>query len=207
MIEYVRGKLVALAPGQAVVEVGAVGLALEIPDYTGKLEQLIGAEVSFYTRLVFQEDEMRLFGFSTTEERKLFDLVTGVSGIGPRNGLALLSTFTVPQLCTAILEEDIAALSQAPGIGRKLAQRLVFELKEKLPRLYSPEQLAASGTAGSPAAQRAEIIEALAALGYSRAEAAAAVNRAAAAGEGALASKELLKKALSILAGGPGKSS
>ncbi|HOA35507.1 MAG TPA: Holliday junction branch migration protein RuvA [Bacillota bacterium] len=205
MIEYLCGKLLALAPGQAVVEVGAVGLALEVPDAAEKLEQLIGTEVKFYTRLVFRDDEFRLYGFSSAEERNLFNLITGVSGFGPRNGLALLSTFTVPQLCAAVFEEDIATLSQAPGIGRKLAQRLIFELKEKLPRLYSPEQLALSGAPDGPVTQRAEIIEALAALGYSRAEAAAAVNKAA-ANEGGLTSEELLKKALNTLAGGQGKS-
>lgn len=203
MIEYLRGKLVAVFAGQAILEVGTVGLSLEIPASPDGLEQLVGTEVLFYTRLLFREDDLRLIGFRTVEERNLFNLITGVSGFGPRLALALLGTLTVPQICAAVYEEDIPVLSQAPGVGKKMAQRLIFELKEKLPRLYSPEQLVLAGMAGleSP---RMEIIEALQALGYSNAEAAAAVNKAVAAGEGELAGEELLKKALNLLAGGPG---
>jgi Holliday junction DNA helicase RuvA len=202
VIEYLCGKLMAISPGQAVLEVGAVGLSLEIPDSAEGLEQLIGTEVLFYTRLIFRDDDLRLYGFRTAEERNLFNLITGISGFGPRLGLALLGTLTVPHLCAAVFEEDISVLCQAPGIGRKMAQRLILELKEKLPRLYSPEQLALAGALDGPGSMRAEIIEALAALGYSRAESAAAVNKAA-ANEDGLTSEELLKKALNILAGSP----
>lgn len=205
MIECLRGKLIAVSPGRAILEVGAVGLSLEIPDSSEGLEQLIGAEVLFYTRLLFRDDQLCLFGFRTAEERNLFNLITGISGFGPRLGLALLGTLTVPHICTAVFEEDIDVLCRTPGIGRKMAQRLIFELKEKLPRLYSPEQQALAGAPDGAGAMRAEIMEALVALGYSRAESAAAVNRAA-ANEAELAGEELLKRALNILAGGPGPS-
>lgn len=202
MIEYLRGKLVALSPGQALLEVGPVGISLEISASAEGLEPLIGGEVLFYTRLLFRDDNFYIYGFRTAEERNLFNLITGISGFGPRLGLALLGALTAPHLCAAIFEEDIAVLCQAPGIGRKMAQRLILELKEKLPRLYSPDQLALAGALGGPGSLRAEITEALVVLGYRRAESAAAVSKAA-AGEAGLAGEELLKKALHILAGSP----
>ncbi|NLA25990.1 MAG: Holliday junction branch migration protein RuvA [Firmicutes bacterium] len=201
MIEYLSGKLVALSPGQALLEVGPVGISLEIPATTEGLERLIGGEVLFYTRLIFRDDNFYIYGFRTAEERNLFKLITGISGFGPRLGLALLGTLTVPHLCAAVFQEDISVLCQAPGIGRKMAQRLILELKEKLPRLYSTEQLALAGALDSPHSLQAEIAEALVALGYGRTESAAAVNRAAGEEEG-LTGEELLKKALHILAGG-----
>lgn len=200
MIEYLRGKLVAVFAGEAILEVGSMGLSLEIPASPEGLEQLVGTEVLFYTRLLFREDDLRLIGFRTAEERNLFNLITGVSGFGPRLGLSLLGTLTVPQLCAAVLEENIPVLCQAPGVGKKMAQRLIFELKEKLPSLYLPEQRPLAGLE-SP---HQEIIEALQALGYSNAAAAAAVNKAMALGEGDLTGEELLRKALNLVAGGPG---
>lgn len=200
MIEFLYGKLIDVYPGKAVLEVGAVGLSLEIPDSTEGLEHLIGTEMLFYTRLILRDDDLHLFGFRSAEERNLFNLITGISGFGPRIGLALLGTHTVPHLCAAVFEEDISVLCQTPGIGRKMAQRLILELKEKLLRLFSPEQLALAGTLDGPGSMRAEIIEALAALGYSRAESVAAVNKAA-ANEDGFTSEELLKKALNILSG------
>lgn len=203
MIEYLRGKLVAFSSGQAILEVGSVGLSLEVPEAAGGLERMVGSEVLFYTRLIYREDDLRLIGFLNAAERDLFKLVTAVSGFGPRLGLALLGSLTVPQLCAAILEEDSDTLCQAPGVGKKMAQRLILELKEKVSRLYTPAQLALVGQE-SP---RSEIIEALRGLGYSRAEATAAVKKVTAGGEGALAGEELLKRALNLLAGGsrPGR--
>ena len=198
MIEYVRGKLVALAPGQAVLEVGATGIALEIPQSTESLEPQLGAEVLFYTRLLFREDDLRLIGFHAAEERDLFNLITGVSGFGPRLGLSLLGSLTVAQLCAAILGEDIKTLCLAPGVGKKMAQRLILELKDKVPRLYTPEKAALARL--DPL--HLEIIEALQGLGYSNMEATAAVNKVLAGSKGELTGEELLKKTLGIIAGG-----
>lgn len=201
MIEYLRGKLVAVLPGRAVLEIGAVGLSLETPEQSGELEQLIGTEVLFYTRLLLRDDDLRVIGFRAAEERDLFNLITGVSGFGPRLALSLLGSLTVAQICTAVLEEDLKTLCQAPGVGQKMGQRLIFELKEKVSRLYTAE-LPFPVTLDSP---RLESIEALRSLGYSNSEAAAAVNKAMAAGGGALSGEELLKKALNLLAGGSGE--
>ena len=201
MIEYLRGKLVAVMPGKAVVEVGAVGIALEIPELTGGLEQLVGSEVLFHTRLLLRDDDLRLIGFRAAEDRDLFDLITAVSGFGPRLALSLLGSLNVTQICEAVLGEDLTVLCQAPGVGKKMGQRLIFELKEKITRLYTAE-IPFPAALDSP---RLESIEALQSLGYSGTEAAAAVNNAMKAGGEALTGKELLKKALNLLAGGPDK--
>lgn len=197
MIEYLRGKLVAVSPGRAVLEIGSAGVTLEIPEETGGLERLIGTEVLFYTRPIFREDDLRLIGFQAAEERDLFNLVTGVSGFGPRLGLALLGSLSVTQICAAILREDIPTLCHAPGVGKKMAQRLIFELKEKVSHLHIAEVTAPTEVDSC----YLEAVEALQGLGYSAAEASAAVNKALDGAEGVPSSKELLKNALNLLAG------
>ena len=200
MIDYLKGKLIAVSPGKVILEVGGVGLHIETPVSAGELERLIGQEVALYTRLVLKENEACLYGFRGAEERNLFNLVLGISGIGPRLALSLLSVFAAPEFYVAVLEEDITMLCRTPGIGRKVAQRLVLELKEKLPRLISLEEIELTVALPVGASPRAEIIEALCALGYSRAEASAAVNRVAGRQEG-LSREDLLKLALKSISG------
>ncbi|NLY38775.1 MAG: Holliday junction branch migration protein RuvA [Firmicutes bacterium] len=175
MIDYLRGRLAALGADYAIVEMGGVALRVTMPPPPESLRRQLGAEVTIYTRLLVREDEISLYGFLSPDDRNLFNLVLGVSGFGPRLALALFGVFSAEQLCRAVLEENITLLCQAPGVGRKTAQRLVFELKEKLP------QVAAIGIgAALPAEQispRDEIVEALCTLGFSRLEAAASVNR------------------------------
>jgi holliday junction DNA helicase RuvA len=200
VIEYLRGKLIAACPGKVILEVGGVGLQIETAVAPGELEPLVGREITLYTRLLLKEDEACLYGFRNAEERNLFNLVTNLSGFGPRLALGLLAIFSVPQFYIAVLEENIVLLCQAPGVGRKVAQRLVLELKEKLPRVIAPGVLEPGGAAAGDAASREEAVEALCALGYSRAEAAAAVRRVA--GEaGSLTREEILKQALKSMTG------
>jgi Holliday junction DNA helicase RuvA len=200
MIEYLRGKLVEAVPGKVILEVGGVGLQIETPAAPGEMGPLIGREISLYTRLVLKEDEACLYGFRSVEERNLFNLVTNLSGFGPRLALGLLGVFSAPQFYVAVLEENIPLLCQAPGVGRKVAQRLVLELKEKLPRVIEPATLSLDGAAGGAVSSRGEVIEALCALGYSRAEAAAAVNRVTGQPD-ALTKEEILTLALKSMAG------
>ena len=175
MIDYLRGRLAALGADYAIEEMGGEALRVPMPPPPESLRRQLGAEVTIYTRLLVREDEISLYGFLSPDDRNLFNLVLGVSGFGPRLALALFGVFSAEQLCRAVLEENITLLCQAPGVGRKTAQRLVFELKEKLP------QVAAIGIgAALPAEQispRDEIVEALCTLGFSRLEAAASVNR------------------------------
>lgn len=190
MIEYLKGKLVAVTAGKAVLETGGVALALETPVVPAEMEPLLGQEIVLFTRLLLKEDQVCLYGFRSAEERNLFNLVMSVSGFGPRLALSLLGIFSAPEFYLAVLEENIDVLCRAPGVGRKAAGRLVLELKEKLPKVISPEVISRGG-----AAPRSEIVDALCALGYSRAEAAAAVQRVAGRLDG-MTREEILKEAL-----------
>lgn len=195
MIDYIKGCLVSALPGKTVVDVGGVGLALEMPPAADHLSTRIGEEVMLYTRLLVKDDEMIIYGFRAAEERKLFNLVLSVSGFGPRLALSLLSIFTVSQLYIAVLEENVAQLCRAPGVGKKAAQRLILELKEKLPKVISAEELAGGSLVSSGSSMIDDITEALCALGYSSGEAAVAVSRVAEENKGS-SREELLKLAL-----------
>jgi holliday junction DNA helicase RuvA len=195
MIDYLKGCLVSATPGKAVIDLNGVGLALEMPPAADDLANRIGEEVVIYTRLLVKDDEMILYGFRAAEERKLFNLVLSVSGFGPRLALSLLSILTVSQLYIAVLEENIAQLCRAPGVGKKAAQRLILELKEKLPKVISAEELAGGPLVSSGSSMIDDIAEALCALGYSPGEAAVAVSRVAEENKDA-SREELLKLAL-----------
>ncbi len=199
MIDFLRGELAAAAPGKAVVNIGGIAFSLEMPPAQDDLSSKVGQEITIYTRLIIREDELQLYGFRGEEERKLFNLIIGVSGFGPRLALSLLGIFSVSQFYIAVLEENIAQLCRAPGIGRKAAQRLILELKEKLPKALSVTELSAGQPAKGAVSTIDEITDALCALGYSGAEAAVAVHRAVEEDEEA-SSEELLKKALKSMA-------
>jgi holliday junction DNA helicase RuvA len=199
MLDHIKGILVAASSGKVVVEVAGVGFALEMPPAADDLVNRIGEEITFYTRVQLKEDEIIIYGFQTAEERKLFNLVISVSGFGPRLALSLLSILTVSQLYVAVLEENIAQLCRAPGVGKKAAQRLILELKEKLPRAISTEDLLTGTFNSSGSLIVDEITEALCALGYSPGEAASAVSRVFETNKEANR-EELLKLALKNLA-------
>ncbi len=195
MIDYVRGTLINAAFGKVVVEIGGLGLAVDMPPAETKLPGMVGQEIALYTRLLVKDDEMIIYGFQTAEERKLFNLILGVSGFGPRLALSLLGILTVSQLYIAVLEENYSQLSRAHGVGRKAAQRLVLELKEKLPKALSAAELSGDLVTGGSVSLLDEVVEALVALGYTPAEAAAAANRAY-EHDKAASREDLLKRAL-----------
>lgn len=201
MIDYVKGLLVSATPGKAVLEIGGIGISLELPPADDGLHKLVGQEVTLYTRLLIKEDELFIYGFQATEERKLFNLILSVSGFGPRLTLSLLGIFTVSQLYVAVLEENIQQLCRAHGVGRKAAQRLVLELKEKLPKVISAEELVTGSVTASGSSVIDDITEALCALGYSPGEAASAVNRVYEQNK-EVSREELLKLALKKMANG-----
>jgi len=200
VIEYLKGRLVAAGPGKAILEIGGVGLALDMPPAENNLSGSIGQEVTIYTRLLVKEEEVYLYGFKTAEERKLFNLVLSVSGFGPRLALSLLGLFSVSQLYVAVLEENIAQLTRAHGVGRKAAQRLILELKEKLPKAITAADLAGEPVNSSSSSVFNDITEALITLGYSGGEAAAAVSKVVEENDKA-SREELLKLALKKMAG------
>jgi Holliday junction DNA helicase RuvA len=181
MIAHLRGELVATTPDAVVIDVGGVGYRCLVPASTRARLPAAGHEVFLYTSLQVREDSMTLYGFLTSAEYELFELLLRVEGIGPRVALGVLSATTPESFRRAVAYEDIAALCRVPGIGKKTAQRLVLELKDKVGAVGPA--LPAGGAAPAPAAPGApdplaDALEALLALGYGRTEAAQALERA-----------------------------
>lgn len=132
MIEYIRGKLTEATPEKAVVEIHGIGHGLLIPlNHFSKLPQ-IGKEVLLYVSTVIREDAHRQFGFLTKQERDLFEKLIDISGIGPKTALALVGHIEIGDLQVAISQGNVAILSKIPGVGKKTAERLIIELKDKL---------------------------------------------------------------------------
>jgi holliday junction DNA helicase RuvA len=165
VIATVRGRVGALSLDSAVVEVGGVGILVQAAP--GTLAELrVGQEATLYTSLVVREDSLTLFGFLTDDERSTFETVQTVSGIGPRLALAMLAVHEPEGLRRAVATEDLVALTRVPGIGRKGAQRLVLELKDRIGPPGRPVD--SSPTHAGPAADgRPRVRDALVGLGWS----------------------------------------
>lgn len=167
MIARLRGELVAKSPTDIVVDVNGIGFGLHIPVSTFEKLGDLHATVQLFTYLHVREDLLSLFGFATEDERTLFRLLISVTGIGPKMAQGILSGIPVHDLKTYLASGNTAALTTIPGVGRKLADRLVVELKEKMGKL----DLAGSSS-GSPGdaqgTMRSEALLALTSLGYNR---------------------------------------
>ena len=195
MIAQVRGRVAARGTDEVVVEVGGVGISVVVTGRTAATLE-VGAECLLTTHLVVREDSLTLFGFADAGEREVFRTVQTVSGIGPRLALTMLATLTADQIREAIATEDIAALTTVSGLGRKSAQRLIVDLKDRL-------DVGPAGTAAIPAAAsswRAQVSAALTGLGWSAGEAQQAVAAVAQRPDAAaLPVPEALRLALQVL--------
>jgi Holliday junction DNA helicase RuvA len=189
VIARIRGKLVEKESARVVIDVHGVGYEIFIPVTTFTLLPEAGTEVvlDIYTHV--REDTLALFGFSSRQERRVFERLIGISGIGPRLAVTILSGGSVEGLVGAIRRGDLARLTSIPGVGKKTAERIVVELKDKLQDL--------SAEAPKPAVET-DVLSALENLGYSRAMAEAAIRRAANGDEGA-GFDVLFKRSLQIL--------
>ena len=166
MIGFLRGRLAAKHPPQLVIDVGGVGYELDAPMSTFYGLPALGAEVQLHTHLVVREDAHVLFGFGTERERSLFRELIKVSGVGPRIALAILSGVTVDQFHRCVEAQDVASLVRVPGIGRKTAERLVIEMRDRLKALAGAAFVPGGPPATGPAGAQAEAFAALVALGY-----------------------------------------
>lgn len=174
MIASIHGVLEARRSDHAIIRVSGFSLRIFAPASTlGRLGEP-GSEVTLHTHFQVREDGMALYGFSAEAERDAFEQLLGISGVGPKVALALLANMDAQTLYQAIADEDLQRLSLAPGVGKKLAARLVLELKGKLPTLPGVGGVGVSPTGGS---LQAEVLEALIGLGYSTSEAQAALRK------------------------------
>ena len=196
MIAILHGTLIQKTPTEVVVDVNGVGYAVSVPLSTSEKLAGAGGDVRLFTHLHVREDVLQLYGFATESERELFRLLISVSGIGPRVALGILSGIPVSDLKSRIAGGDAGSLTAIPGVGRKLAERLVLELREKLTR--ADHDRAASGSLDEgPSRTRSEVILALTSLGYSRPVAERAMHAALQEFNGRAPSvEELLKAAL-----------
>ncbi len=188
MIGSIRGQILAKTPPQLTVEAGGLGYELEAPMSTYFHLPAVGQEVRLLTHLVVREDAHVLYGFGTEEERRLFRNLIKVSGVGPKIALALLSGVSVEAFAACVYNQDVTALTRVPGIGRKTAERLIVEMRD---RLGTPDARGSGAQAGGSA--QADALGALLALGYRPAEASMLLKSA---GPGEHSTEELIRRAL-----------
>ena len=202
MISYVRGELAAVEPQKAIVDVGGIGYGVYMSQQALSVLPQPGNEVKLYTYLNVKEDAMQLFGFLTKDDLDIFKLVIGVSGIGPKGGLNILSCMSPDELRFAIMSGDAKAISAAPGIGKKTAEKLILELRDKvdiedvLEHAAHGGDEALPGTDGGESGMQAEAVQALVALGYGSAESMRAVRKTSL---DCASVEEILKEALKYL--------
>ena len=202
MIAYVKGTVEDIAEDNAVVDVGGIGYNVRISADTAARLPGIGERVKLYTYTSVREDAIQLFGFLSKNDLDIFKKCITVSGIGPKGGLAILSVLDADSLRFAIMSGDVKAISRAPGIGPRTAERLILELKDKI-RIDDTlidkeiESLRGKGGEAAGSSQKKEAVEALVSLGYGQAEAAKAVS--AIEGIEAMDSGDVLKAALKNL--------
>ena len=206
MIGFLKGTIEETGPDYVVIDNHGIGWIVYVPTALLDRELRAGDDVKLYTHMAVREDAVTLYGFFTRDDLEVFRLLLNVSGIGPRGALGVLSTMTSDNLRFAVLADDAAAIAKAPGIGKKTAQKLILELKDKfrldeafekkLAHGAEADSAAEPGAGGQPAAAD-DAVQALVALGYSGAEALQAVRKAAT--DESMDSEAILKAALKFL--------
>jgi Holliday junction DNA helicase RuvA len=169
VISSLRGTVQRVGPGEIVVEVGGVGLSVAVPATVLEEAPEAGQSISLYTRLIVREDSLSLYGFGSSEQRQLFDMLLQVSGIGPRLAMAVLSHLSPELLRSAVGTGQADILTRVPGIGRKTAEKIIFHLKDRM-------AAAPLAPVPAPSAVDTEVLQVLTALGYSLVEAQAGVQ-------------------------------
>ncbi len=201
MIQFIRGRLVSVEEDRVIVDVNGVGCGIFMSVQAMSRLPQTGAEVKIHTYLNVKEDAMQLFGFLTRDDLMFFRLLIGVNGIGPKGGQAILSVLSPDDLRFAVLAGDAKAISAAPGIGKKTAEKLILELKDKLKigdaLDYKDSEAVYSGGAANADSVQSEAVQALVALGYGSTEALKAVKQVPA--KEAADVESVLKRALKIL--------
>ena len=180
MISYISGVYAGHSTDAVVIECGGIGFCIRVPETVLNRLPAKNSEFKLYTYLHVKEDAMQLYGFISKEEQEMFELLIGVSGIGPKGALGILSALSMDTLRFAIYAQDAKTIAKAPGIGIKTAQKMILELKDKchLEDVFGGvEESFATENVSAGADAKKDAIEALVALGYSASEAAGAVRK------------------------------
>ena len=180
MIAFVKGQLEDISEENAVIDVGNMGVNVKISARTASLLPGMGKTVKLFTYTLVREDTFNLYGFLTRDDLDIFKKLITVNGIGPKGGLAILSVLSADELRFAVLSGDSAAIARAPGVGKKTAERVILDLKEKISLedtlVHKEMQTSKDEAASVDGRARTEAVEALTALGYSSSEALRAVK-------------------------------
>ena|SRR2546423_13579289 len=206
MIAHLSGTLLYKQTTTVILDVGGVGYEVTIPLSTFYDLEDAGANVKLRIYTHVREDALQLYGFKTARERELFQQLISVSGIGPKLGITMLSGMSADEIIVSIRTNNLARLTSIPGVGKKTAERLVIELRDKIAALSSPaleEEFAAQAGAGSPAsedAMRDDALSALINLGYQKAAAEKAITMAIQEGGETVSVEIILRRALRMLA-------
>ena len=197
MLYRLRGSLIHTEPSFAVIECAGVGYKCYTTMNTQRSLPAIGKEAVLYTHMNVREDAVDLFGFSSLAELNCFKLLTSVSGVGPKVGLAILSVLSPEQVAVAVAAGDFKTLTMAQGVGNKLAQRVILELKDKLKALGGGEEVTAAAGVVNAAGNAAEAVNALTVLGYTPSDVAPVVAKF----DSSLPVEELIRLTLKAMAG------
>ena len=197
MLYRLRGSLIHTEPSFAVIECAGVGYKCYTTMNTQRSLPAIGKEAVLYTHMNVREDAVDLFGFSSLAELNCFKLLTSVSGVGPKVGLAILSVLSPEQVAVAVAAGDFKTLTMAQGVGNKLAQRVILELKDKLKALGGGEEVTAAAGVVNAAGNAAEAMNALTVLSYTPSDVAPVVAKF----DSSLPVEELIRLTLKAMAG------
>ncbi len=203
MYEYIKGTVEYISEGYIVIENHGMGYKVNTSSFTIADLNGMDGEVTVYTQMIVREDDISLCGFSSRHELTLFRMLTSVSGIGTKVALAVLSSIGIYDLAAVIASGDVNTLVKAPGVGKKTAQRVILELKDKIDKQLKPGALSASDI-NAPASlvvssSQREALEALMALGYSGDEAEVVIARIDTSGKN---TESIIKEALSLIMAG-----
>lgn len=198
MLSYIRGELVTIEEDKVIIDVNGVGFGVFMPAQSMNYLPMAGEEIRLHTYMNVREDAIQLYGFLTRDDLKVFKLLIGVSGIGPKGGLSILSQMSPDDLRFAVMANDAKTIAKAPGIGKKTAEKLIIELKDKLDiedvLNKNVDDSSVAVLSNSSNGVQAEAVQALVALGYGSTEATKAVKKVSI--DEATTVEDLLKSAL-----------
>lgn len=182
MIQFIRGELISVEEDRVIVDVNGIGYGIFMSVQAMSRLPQVGNEVKIYTYLNVKEDAMQLFGFLTRDDLKVFKLLIGVNGIGPKGGQAILSVLSPDDLRFAVFSNDVKAIQAAPGIGKKTAEKLILELRDKLSiedmlDHTTPKEERTDASSAHASGIQSEAVQALTALGYGSTESLKAVKQ------------------------------